>query len=49
MPSFSYVGVDDNGLEVHGILAAENEDHLAEQLRQQGQYLVRTSPAAART
>jgi type IV pilus assembly protein PilC len=45
MPKFSYVGVDDNGLEVRGMAAAENEDQLAEQLRKQGQYLVRSSAA----
>ncbi len=45
MPSFNYVGVDDNGLEVQGSLAAENEDQLADLLRRQGQYLVRTSLA----
>ena len=33
MPSFNYVGVDDNGFEVKGVLAAENEDQLADQLR----------------
>jgi type II secretory pathway component PulF len=45
MPSFNYVGVDDNGFEVKGSLAAENEDQLADLLRRQGQYLVRTSLA----
>ncbi len=46
MPSFNYVGVDDNGFEVKGMLAAESEDQLAELLRRQGQYLVRTSLAS---
>jgi type IV pilus assembly protein PilC len=46
MPSFNYVGVDDNGFEVKGSLAAENEDQLADLLRRQGQYLVRTSLAS---
>jgi len=46
MPSFNYVGVDDNGFEVKGSLAAENEDQLADLLRRQGQYLVRTSVAS---
>lgn len=49
MPNFSYVGVDDNGLEVRGIAAAESEDQLAELLRRQGQYLVRTDAAESRT
>jgi type IV pilus assembly protein PilC len=48
MPSFSYVCVDDNGAELQGVAAAETEDHLAEQLRRQGQYLVRSRPASAR-
>jgi len=43
MPNFSYVGVDDNGLEVRGTAAAENEDQLAAVLRRQGHYLIRTS------
>lgn len=46
MPSFNYVGVDDNGFEVKGILAAESEDQLADLLRRQGQYLVKTSLAS---
>jgi type II secretory pathway component PulF len=46
MPKFSYVGVDDNGLEVRGTAAAESEDQLAELLRTQGQYLVRSSAAS---
>jgi type IV pilus assembly protein PilC len=46
MPSFNYVSVDDNGFELKGSLAAENEDHLANLLRRQGQYLVRTSVAS---
>lgn len=49
MPNFSYVGVDDNGLEVRGIAAAESEDQLAELLRRQGQYLVRTDATESRT
>ena len=43
MPNFSYVGVDDNGLEVRGIAAADNEDQLADLLKRQGHYLVRSS------
>lgn len=43
MPNFTYVGVDDNGMEVHGMAAAESEDQLAELLRRQGHYLVRSS------
>jgi type IV pilus assembly protein PilC len=46
MPSFNYVSVDDNGFELKGSLAAENEDQLANLLRRQGQYLVRTSVAS---
>jgi type IV pilus assembly protein PilC len=46
MPSFNYVGVDDNGIEIKGMLAAESEDQLADLLRRQGQYLVRTSVAS---
>lgn len=46
MPSFNYVGVDDNGMEVKGSLAAENEEQLADLLRRQGQYLVRTNLAS---
>lgn len=50
MPNFTYVGVDDNGMEVHGVAAAESEDQLAELLRRQGHYLVRSSTASeART
>jgi type IV pilus assembly protein PilC len=49
MPSFNYVGVDDNGFEVKGSLAAENEDQLADLLRRQGQYLVRTTLAGEAT
>src|SRR5688572_15823372 len=49
MPNFSYVCVDDNGLELEGVLTAENEDQLADLLRRQGQYLVRTTPASTRT
>ena len=45
MPNFSYVCVDDNGQELRGVAAAETEDHLADLLRRQGQYLVRTSQA----
>ena len=45
MPSFNYVSVDDNGFEVKGSQAAESEDQLAELLRRQGQYLVRTTLA----
>ncbi len=46
MPSFNYVSVDDNGFELTGVLAAESEDQLANLLRRQGQYLVRTSVAS---
>jgi type II secretory pathway component PulF len=46
MPSFSYVCVDDNGIELRGIAAADTEDQLADQLRRQGQYLVRSTPAS---
>ncbi|HLG53939.1 MAG TPA: type II secretion system F family protein [Vicinamibacterales bacterium] len=46
MPNFSYVCVDDNGIQLHGIAAAETEDQLADRLRGQGQYLVRSSPAS---
>lgn len=49
MPNFSYVGVDDNGLEVRGMAAAESEDQLAELLRRQGHYLVRSSTGAEAT
>ena len=45
MPNFSYVGVDDNGMEVRGIAAADNEDQLADLLKRQGPYLVRSSTA----
>jgi type II secretory pathway component PulF len=47
MPSFSYVCVDDHGIELRGVAAAETEDELADQLRRQGQYLVRSAPASA--
>jgi type IV pilus assembly protein PilC len=43
MPSFSYVCVDDNGIELRGVAAAETEDQLADRLRRQGQYLVRST------
>jgi type IV pilus assembly protein PilC len=46
VPSFSYVGVDDNGTEVRGMISAESEDQLAELLRRQGQYLIRSSAAS---
>jgi type IV pilus assembly protein PilC len=46
MPSFSYVCVDDAGLELRGVAAAENEDQLADRLRRQGQYLVRSTRAS---
>lgn len=45
MPSFSYVCVDDNGIELRGVAAAETEDQLADRLRRQGQYLVRSTIA----
>jgi type II secretory pathway component PulF len=48
MPNFSYVCVDDNGIELRGIAAAETEDQLADRLRRQGQYLVRSAPASDR-
>jgi type IV pilus assembly protein PilC len=43
MPNFTYVCVDDNGLELRGTAAAETEDQLADLLRRQRQYLVRTA------
>jgi type IV pilus assembly protein PilC len=46
MPSFSYVCVDDAGLELRGVAAAESEDQLADRLRRQGQYLVRSTRAS---
>jgi type IV pilus assembly protein PilC len=46
MPNFSYVCVDDNGIELRGVAAAESEDQLAERLRRQGQHLVRSTRAA---
>lgn len=46
VPNFSYVGVDDNGMEVRGMAAAESEEQLAELLRRQGHYLVRSSAAS---
>ena len=46
MPSFSYTCVDDNGIELRGVAAAETEDQLAARLRRQGQYLVRSTPAS---
>jgi type IV pilus assembly protein PilC len=48
MPNFSYVCVDDAGAELTGMAAADNEDQLAELLRRQGQYLVRTTTASER-
>ena len=45
MPNYSYVGVDDNGMEVRGTAAAETEDQLAELLKRHGHYLVRASAA----
>ncbi len=42
MPNFNYVSVDDHGTELKGIAAAESEDQLADVLRRQGQYLVRS-------
>jgi type II secretory pathway component PulF len=44
MPSYSYVAVDDAGMRLRGVIAAESEDQLADRLRSQGQYLVRSSP-----
>jgi type IV pilus assembly protein PilC len=49
MPNFSYVGVDDNGVEVRGTAAADSEDQLAELLRRQGQYVTRVATAETRT
>ena len=46
MPNFAYVCVDEDGSELHGVRAAESEDQLAEALRRQGQYLVRSSIAS---
>jgi type IV pilus assembly protein PilC len=46
MPNFSYVCVDDAGVELRGVAAAETEDQLADQLRRQGQYLVRAATAS---
>jgi type II secretory pathway component PulF len=46
MPNFSYVCVDDDGLELRGVAAAETEDQLADRLRRQGQYLVHSTPAS---
>ena len=48
MPNFSYVCVDDAGAELKGVAAAENEDQLADLLRRQGHYLVRTTAASER-
>jgi type IV pilus assembly protein PilC len=48
MPNFSYVCVDDNGIELRGIAAADTEDQLADRLRRQGQYLVRSTQASER-
>ena len=48
MPTFSYVCVDDAGTELRGVAAAESEEQLAEVLRRQGQYLVRSSAASNR-
>ena len=45
MPKFTYVCIDDNGFEVKGAAAADNEEQLAVMLRQQGQHLVRTAAA----
>ena len=45
MPSFSYVAVDDAGSQLRGVAAADSEDQLADRLRSQGQYLVRSSLA----
>ena len=49
MPTFSYVCVDDAGAELNGVAAADTEDQLAELLRRQGHYLVRTTAASQRT
>jgi type IV pilus assembly protein PilC len=49
MPTFSYVSVDDGGAEVRGTASADNEDQLAETLRRQGQYLIRSTLAGTRT
>ena len=46
MPNFNYISVDDNGLELKGMAAAETEDQLADVLRRQGQYLVRSVVAS---
>src|SRR5688500_17081567 len=46
MPSFSYVSVDDNGLELKGVATADTEEQLADMLRRQGQFLVRTASAS---
>jgi type II secretory pathway component PulF len=46
MPSYSYVAVDDGGSRLRGVAAADSEDQLADRLRSQGQYLVRSSTVA---
>ena len=46
MPNFTYVCVDDSGTELHGVASAQTEDQLADVLRRQGRYLVRSSPAS---
>jgi type IV pilus assembly protein PilC len=46
MPSFNYVAVDDHGAQLTGVVAAENEDQLADVLRRQDQYLVRSAIAS---
>ena len=48
MPDFSYVSVDESGVELQGTASADSEDQLADVLRRQGQYLVRCSVESAR-
>jgi type II secretory pathway component PulF len=42
MPSYSYSAVDDAGVPLRGVASADTEDQLADRLRSQGQYLVRS-------
>ncbi|MBP1603503.1 MAG: hypothetical protein H6Q09_675 [Acidobacteria bacterium] len=48
MPEFTYVAVGPDGQRRRGIAMAPNEDALAEQLRQQQEYLVEAGQSSSR-
>jgi type IV pilus assembly protein PilC len=47
MPTFAYVCVDESGGEIRGTAAAQSEEQLADLLRRQGHYLVRSEESSS--